>query len=119
VDAAAASSGGLNPDASSLLRFAAGLGMRADELRDVTFSGLLTALLFASMVDDRRDGHADLIVAGAIEVSSEAALWREAQRFGIAVDTLLEELHLDEKALHDVARIVDREPPSKKFSGAR
>lgn len=114
MDAAAASSGGLNPDANRLLRFAAGLGMRADELRDVTFSGLLTALLFASVIDDRPDGEADLIVPGAIDVSSEAALWREAQRLGIAVDTLLKELHLDEAALQNVARIVDRELPSQR-----
>ena len=79
--------------------------------------GSLNPLDLSFVADKWRSGNnhlADLIVAGAIEVSSEAALWREAQRLGIAVDTLLEELHLDEKALHDVARIIDREPPSQR-----
>ncbi len=93
----------LNTDTLRLQRFAAGLGSKAGSPRDVTYSGLLTALLFGTTVQTAPDGGLVLSVAPQIDVSAPDALWREAAALGLIVPMLLEDMGLDERKLQDAA----------------
>ena len=104
------SAANLSTDTQRILRLAAGLGVGVEQLRDVTFSGLFTALLFGTCVVPMSSGNAGLLVETAIDVTRGNALWREAQSLGVLVDRLLDELHLDHTKLRRTAGAVGPGP---------
>jgi hypothetical protein len=104
------STANLNTDTQRILRLAAGLGVGVEQLRDVTFSGLFTALLFGTCVTPTGSGAAGLQVETAINVTNGNTLWREAQSLGLLVDRILDELHLDHAKLRRTASAVGPGP---------
>ncbi len=104
------STANLNTDTQRILLLAAGLGVGVEQLRDVTFSGLFTALLFGTCVTPTGSGAAGLQVETAINVTNGNTLWREAQSLGLLVDRILDELHLDHAKLRRTASAVGPGP---------
>jgi hypothetical protein len=112
ADEIAAAASSLSADTQRVLRFAAALGVPADAQRDVTFSGLLTALLFATSVAGE-SGSPILVVKPQIEITGRFALWRDVEALGVTTEAMLAELRQTHTALQRAADVVDPEPHAR------